>query len=368
MDSFPKLSFPGVKRIWLISDTHLGVRNNSNEWIDIISDYFTDWFLPLVRNHYQPGDVLLHLGDWYDSRQSVNLRVLNLGVQVAESLADIFPDGVHILVGNHDIWGKTSNEINSLKSIKWIPGIRVHEEPVSIDFGDKSFFLMPWRKDTETERECLDQAEGHDYLCCHADIRGLRFNRNVAIESGIESGDLTKFARTYAGHIHYAQESGRIKILGSPYPLTRSDADNIKGVTLLDLKTGQEKFFENDFSPRFQKVSFDQILNMSIEECDAQFANNFLDVWIDPKMVLKAPLNIFTDAVTTPRKISFHPHDSNGMVLLADHVHSVEPGSFSVMNFVESFVSGLDYDKETKERLVKSIKKLYSLATSDQLI
>jgi DNA repair exonuclease SbcCD nuclease subunit len=367
MTQFPKISFPNVKRIWFISDTHLGIRNNSNEWIDIISDYFTEWFFPLVRKHYQPGDVIVHLGDWYDSRQSVNLRVLNLGVHVAESLADLFPDGVHILVGNHDIWGKSSNEINSLKSLKWIPGIRVYEEPASVSFGKKSFFFMPWRKDHEAERECLDLAAEHDYLCCHTDIRGLKFNRSVSIESGIGVQDLAKFQRIYSGHIHYAQESGRIKILGSPYALTRSDSDNVKGITLLDLQSGRETFFENTFSPRFQKISFDEILNMSIEECERAFDNNFLDVWIDPKMVLKAPLNIFTDSVTTARKISFHPHESGGMVLLSDHVHSVEPGSFSVMNFVESFVSALDYDDQTKEKLVKSINKLYSFATSDQM-
>jgi len=30
-----------AKRVWFITDTHLGVRNNSNEWIDSIREYFT---------------------------------------------------------------------------------------------------------------------------------------------------------------------------------------------------------------------------------------------------------------------------------------------------------------------------------------
>ena len=33
-------------------------------------------------------------------------------------MSAIFKDGVYIIVGNHDIWGKTNNEVNSLKSIK----------------------------------------------------------------------------------------------------------------------------------------------------------------------------------------------------------------------------------------------------------
>jgi len=78
----PSLKNEKAKRVWFITDTHLGVRNSSNEWIDIIDSYFHDFFFPLIKKHYKPGDVLVHLGDWYDSRQSVNLRVLNLGVQI----------------------------------------------------------------------------------------------------------------------------------------------------------------------------------------------------------------------------------------------------------------------------------------------
>ena len=81
---FPRLNNKNARRVWFITDTHFGVRNSSNEWIEIIRDYFFQWFIPLVKENYRPGDVLIHLGDWYDSRQSVNLKVLNLGVDVAE--------------------------------------------------------------------------------------------------------------------------------------------------------------------------------------------------------------------------------------------------------------------------------------------
>ena len=244
---FPRLKNEKAKRVWFITDTHLGVRNSSNEWIDIIDSYFHNFFFPLVKENYRPGDVLIHLGDWYDSRQSVNLRVLNLGVQIAEEMSKMFPDGIWILIGNHDIFGKNSNDVNSLKSIKWIPSVTVCEEPVSLELGDKSFFMMPWRKDSQTEEECLDEAPYHDYLCCHSDIRGLKFNRFVNIDHGSDSNKFRKFGKVYSGHIHYAQESGNIKMLGSPYELTRSDMDNPKGITLLDLETGEEKFFKNDF-------------------------------------------------------------------------------------------------------------------------
>lgn len=364
MSVFPRLDIPGAKRVWFITDTHLGVRNNSNEWIEIIGDYFNNWFIPLVEKEYKPGDVLLHLGDYYDSRQSVNLKVLNLGVDVAEKLSKIFVDGVHVIIGNHDIWNKSSNDINSLKSLKWIPNITIHEEPTTLSMCGKKFFLMPWRKDHEAEKECLDSIEPHDYLCCHTDVTGMKFNRYVNIESGVSSDSMKKFKRVFSGHIHYAQEKGNIKMLGSPYEITRSDMGNQKGITLLDLETGDERFFRNDFSPKFKKFDFNTVLEMTIEDAEGLFSNNFVDIMVDSSISFKAPLNVITDNIASARKISFHPFDPNQNGLLTEQFQNNENRTFSVMDFIDSYISSLEYDEQTKEKLLKSINKLHKVVVA----
>lgn len=352
---------PQAKRVWFITDTHFGVRNSSNEWIDIIREYFFDWFIPLVKENYQPGDVLIHLGDWYDSRQSVNLKVLNLGVDVAEELSSVFKDGVYIIVGNHDIWGKTSNDVNSLKSLKWVPGIEIFQEPETLLLGDKKFLMMPWRKDHETEEQFLDSSTPHDYLCCHADIRGLKFNRYVTVEEGADSKKFSKFKTVYSGHIHYSQKVNNIRMLGSPYELTRSDMGNPKSVTLLNLESGEEKIFINNFSPKFKKFYFNQILEMTIDQLEPEFRNNFVDVMIDPKMALKAPLNILTESITSQRKLGFHPYDPNQANTLSSQIYDTDGRQFSVMDFIKEYVKEMEYDESTKEKLVLSLEKLYKI-------
>ena len=62
-----------AKRIWMISDTHLGCRSNSVLWLTIIEDYFFNFFIPLAKAEYKEGDILYHLGDVFDNRQSINL-------------------------------------------------------------------------------------------------------------------------------------------------------------------------------------------------------------------------------------------------------------------------------------------------------
>jgi DNA repair exonuclease SbcCD nuclease subunit len=367
MENFmPAIYNRKARRVWFITDTHLGIRNNSGEWIDIISNYFYEWFLPLVRENYQPGDIIIHAGDYYDSRQSINVKVLNLGVEIAEELSKIFVDGVYIIVGNHDVFGKNSNDVNSLKSIKWISSINVIEEPVSITLGDKTFFMMPWRKDQEAEAECLENATPHDYLCCHCDIRGLKFNRYSNVEHGSSIDKFRKFGRVYSGHIHYAQESENIKMLGSPYELTRSDMGNPKGITLLDLSTGKETYFSNNFSPKHKRVEFTNLLNLSPDEASSIFNNNFVDVMIDPKMAMKAPLNIISEMLPEARRISFHPYDQNQINNLSENIQVSENRQFNVMDFIKEYVNSLETTEETKTKMINSINKLHSIIISQE--
>ena len=78
-----------AKRAWLITDTHLGVRNSSQEWLQIMKEFFYDFFIPLVKKEKKPGDILIHCGDVFDSRHSLNLFVLNEAIQIFEDLSKI---------------------------------------------------------------------------------------------------------------------------------------------------------------------------------------------------------------------------------------------------------------------------------------
>jgi len=348
-----------AKRVWFITDTHLGVKNNSAEWIESMREYFFNWFFPLIEKEYKEGDVLLHLGDWYDSRQSVNLRVLNLGVDIAEKMSSIFKDGIYVLIGNHDAWNKSTNDINSLKSIKWIPNLTIFEEPETLKLGNKTFCMMPWRKDQEAESETLNSFGSHDYLCCHTDIRGVKFNKHVNVEKGIDISEVKKFGRVYSGHIHFSQKSGNVIMLGSPYEITRSDMDNPKFILRLNLETGEETAFKNNFSPRFMRILFTDVLESTPIELSERFSNNFVDVMIDPKMALKAPLNLLTDEVESARKITFHPFDPDKSSGISSQMYDSTGKQFNVLEFIKEYIKMQTYDEDTQKRLLSSLTNLY---------
>lgn len=352
------LDLKHIKRIIFVTDTHLGIRNSSNEWIEIHQEYFYNWFIPLCKEIYRPGDCLVHLGDVYDSRQSLNLKVLNMGIDIFEKLSDIFKDGIYIICGNHDIYGKESNEVNSLKSLKWIPRVNIFEEPVSVKLGSRKVYFMPWRKDHVTDRETITEAEPHDYLFCHTDLKGLKFNRFVTIDEGLSFKEIDKFERVYSGHIHYSQNLGKIRMLGSPYQLTRSDTGNTKGITVLDLESGEEEYYENNYSPKFIRIGFNEVLNSTPPELEKIFKNNFVDILIDPEMGVKAPLGLITEYITPPRRITFTPISSEDEQIVDEGFHDLEGKNFSILDLTKHYLKIHNYEDERATKIYKSIETL----------
>lgn len=351
--------FSNAKRAFLITDLHFGVRSNSQEWMEIQEDYFNNFFIPLVKKNYQKGDVLLVLGDIFDSRNAINLKVLCMGINIFEKLASIFTDGVIIILGNHDVFGRISNDVNSLKAFKWIPNVHIYEEPETLQIGPKKFLLMPWRKDHDAENECVStKGPGHDYLLCHSDIQGLKFNKHTDVTEGCNIDNLKIFDTVYSGHIHYAQKINNVNMLGSPYQLTRSDMGNPKGVTMLDLTSGKETYWENNYSPKFIKMKFIDVIEMSPSRLNQIFRNNFIDIYIDGEHSLKAPINLFMDLLDgSYKRIDFHPLVEDQSVPQVDE--SFNDGNFDLLKFAKEYINTMSFEDETKKKLYDFVDKLY---------
>ena len=82
---------------------------------------------------------------------------------------------------------------------------------------------------------------------------------------------------------------------------------------------------------------------------------------IDPKMALKAPLNILTDSISSQRKLGFHPYDPNQANTLSSQIYDTDGKQFSVMDFIKEYIKGMEYDEVTKEKLFSSLEKLYKI-------
>ena len=102
-------------RIAIISDTHFGIRNDSPIFLNYSLNYFENVFFPyLIENNIKH---VIHMGDLLDRRKYVNFNTL---AQVRTKFMNKFDEygiTLHITLGNHDVFFKNSNEINSIKEL-----------------------------------------------------------------------------------------------------------------------------------------------------------------------------------------------------------------------------------------------------------
>jgi len=341
----------GIKRVWKIADIHLGIRNSSAEWIEIHREYFFNYFIPLLRKNMEEGDALFILGDVNDNRQGINIRVLTLLMEIMEELSKTLP--VYIIIGNHDMWQSRSTDINSLDHIKWVKHkyeIKVFTEPVIIETVGASYLMLPWNNDHNDEKKWVEHFKGKvDNICAHTDFKGLMFNRHTMIQDGLDTSLTNGYEGVYSGHIHFAQDTGNVHMLGSICEFTRSDMGNTKRALLYDCTTREKRWFYNHYSPRFKKIMLVDLLSMTQSEADKFVNNNFVDVGISSNRAFKSNmLNKLTQALHGYRRLEYKPMQEDSM---EDKMHDHSVAAYSIDELINEAIEGQKVSNEKKQRM-----------------
>lgn len=243
-------------RVFMITDTHFGIYlNNLDKWLTMMEDTFYNYLIPYLKENAKEGDVLIHLGDLFDNRNSLPIIVINKVEKILKEMSEILP--LHIMVGNHDLWNKGSNEVNSVRLFGYMnDNIHIYEETTTLELGGQKLVLMPW---VEKRKDMINEISKNpgDYLFCHSDLNGCRMHLNSIAHRNPDKIDVEEFSgykNVFSGHIHIRQENNNFMFIGSLYQMDRNDYGDQKGITVLDLDTDDLDFVHNNYSPVFKKV------------------------------------------------------------------------------------------------------------------
>ena len=218
--------------------------------------------------------------------------------------------------------------------------------------------MMPWSDGAEAEPEVLNNPDNFaDLAFCHTDVRGFTFNRSQTIDGGNPIDTFAKYGKVYSGHIHWAQSFKNVRMLGSPYELTRSDIGNIKSVWLLDLETLEETQYVNTHSPNFLRYNLSWLLEQPIPVLQSLFYNNYVDVLVDASWSTWFPFSTFTESFIGYRKLNYiiATSESEG-----DDELPIENEEINLVKMIEIHINGLPYNDALKEKLVKASNKIYN--------
>ena len=222
-------------KIAIITDTHMGARKGSTHLHDYFELFYKNVFFPTLEEH--GIDTIIHMGDVFDSRKSIDYQSLEWSRQVVFEPLKKYK--VYAITGNHDCYYKNTNYVNSpellLTSYKnW----EIYSSPIEINVGGLDILLLPWinSENYQTSVQAIENSKCKVAMG-HLEINGFRATRGHMMETGMDVDVFDKFDVVYSGHFHTRSTNGKIHYLGNPYEMFWNDVNDTRGFHLFDTDT-----------------------------------------------------------------------------------------------------------------------------------
>lgn len=269
-------------KVMIFSDFHWGKSKNSEIKIKQ-NEMFIDW---LIKKSKTLGiNHVIFMGDWFENRNTISVKTYNHSYDALRNMSDN-DITVYMIIGNHDIYYRETNAINSLKPYNEIPNVFVFTEAEDISFNGKhKARLIPW----ETFNYDAMKSNPCDVMFGHFEFIGAVHNAVSSDTSkhGFNGSEMTKVAPlVFSGHYHARREynfkNGKVVCVGSPLQLDWGDFNDTKGVYIYDSITNTYEFFENEINSTYVKVLWSDIKSGDDTALKA-VKGNFVQLVVDGK-------------------------------------------------------------------------------------
>ena len=222
-------------KVAIITDTHYGARKGSDHLHNYFEMFYRDVFFPSLEK-YQI-DTVIHMGDIFDSRKSIDLKSLEWSKKVV--FEPLKKYNVYAIVGNHDCYYKDTNYVNSPELLlRAYPNIKLYSKATEIEIDKLKILMLPWIN-SENFAETKELIDGCDSKIAmgHLEINGFKATRGHMMENGMDTSVFDKFDRVYSGHFHTRSTDGKIYYLGNPYEMYWNDVNDKRGFHIFDTET-----------------------------------------------------------------------------------------------------------------------------------
>lgn len=278
-----------MTKIALITDTHFGIRADSLVFLSYQEKFLKEIFFPFLKEN----DIkhVIHLGDLFDRRKYINYATLNR--VKSNFLFEMSNFDSHVIVGNHDVYLKNTNEINSLREL--VAGkynIKCYSEITEIEIDGYRLLLVPWINQENEERVIEVINKTQTQLCFgHFHLAGFEMERGSVSTHGMDRSILSKFDMVFSGHFHHKSSDGHIHYLGAPFQQTWADYDCMRGFHILDLKPRDLHFIQNPFDI-FKRIEYNDTGIQSLKQLIENYARvNIEDCFV--KVIVSEKNNPF---------------------------------------------------------------------------
>lgn len=345
-------------KIAVLNDTHCGIRNSSEVFLDNAEKFYNEVFFPECEK--QDIKQILHLGDYYDHRKFVNFKALNHNRRVFLDQLRKRGMSMDIIPGNHDTYYKNTNELNSLKEClgHYMNEVNIVMEPKVMKYGSLNIGLVPWICNDNYE-QCMNFIKDckADWIGAHLELKGFEMMRGLTNTHGMSPDIFKRFEMVLTGHYHVGSKKDNIWYLGSQMEFFWSDAHDPKFFHIIDTETRQVEKIRNN-NTLFEKVVYND------EEIDYNNYNKDLS-----KKFVKVVVANKTDPFTFDRFIDYIQNQDIYELKIAENFNEFVGANVDDedMNFedtaeiVDTYIDAVDTDLD-KDKIKVQMRELMTEA------
>ena len=243
-------------KIAILNDTHCGIRNSSEIFLNNAERFYNDVFFPECEKH--GIKQIVHLGDYYDHRKFVNFKALNHNRRIFLDQIRKRGMSMDIIPGNHDTFYKNTNELNSLKEClgHYMNEVHIIMEPTVMQYDSLKLGLLPWICQ-DNYYLCMNFIRDcrADWIGAHLELNGFEVMRGLTNKHGMDPKLFSRFEMVLSGHYHCSSKKDNIWYLGSQMEFFWSDAHDAKYFHVLDTETREMTKIRNPHT-LFEKILY----------------------------------------------------------------------------------------------------------------
>ena len=386
----------------VFTDQHFGVKSNSplRHKIGVLA--IKNMLQAIKRDSISN---IIFCGDYFHQRNSLTVDTLNIACKCIQALAA--ECDVYMILGNHDLFNKSSTDINSINIFRDNEHVHVVDTPEEVLMNGKRALFVPWLSDLSAFKGKEGQfhfvfghfdisskfliasyAQDHSRVTAAPSSVSSALDSDVSLKSSSESPEqhlgsfidlATPGGVVFAGHIHQHKEMtarGRKFIfIGSPYQQNLGDIGCKCGFYTID-EHGSYTFVESTNLPVHVKFMCSRIMSTGIDNYDFSAARGNII-----QKVYDIDVSMEDDFKINQKISSFKPYEE----LLPDYQVAIDftrddAGTAqsslvsmlkkSKLDYIESYISQIDGaaladDGIEREKLFGLMKKYYMAAVGE---
>lgn len=345
--------------------THIfGARGDSLDFHRYFQKFYENILFPYLKENNIK--TIFQMGDLFDRRKFINFNSLFLARRYFFDELVANDITMYTLIGNHDMAFKNTLEVNSPSLvINDYKNVKVIQNFTTIGLDGTLIDVVPWICD-ENENDIVKKLKASKSDICfgHFEIMGFEMERGSICETGIDKKILSRYDVVLSGHFHHKSTNGNITYVGTPYEMTWSDYNDVKGFHIFDTETRSLEFTVNPYT-MFNKIVYDDS-ETNFEFWKAYEYGNHANTYVKVVVVNKQNPYLFDHVIDNLYKSSCADiaivEDFTDTRIEDDIVDQAE----DTMTILSKYIDALELDVEN-DKLKKIMRELYVEALNTEV-